>query len=619
MAPSSAGDRGRTADPVVPVELRRFQKRLLRAVTTSARKEDLLVALGGLVHEAINVTVARYYRRDEDRLVSTWQRVHGSGTRFTEPVQQQLLDCCDVACGKGQLQVDRLAEAPGLVAFSVPVFLKQQAPDALLFTVPETTRRLERAVVMFQLVASHVTLWHTLQETQDATREAQAVAALLEMIDTLAGCSDVRHGCYLLACELKEYLGWDHVAVGLCRGRRRACCLRAISGRAEFDKNSERTRAIEAAMDEAVLRGTVAQCPSKDDASQLASRALSHLKACTGSRLVVSGPLRDGQEGATGAWIFLADERDTPRTAEVRFLRAAEHPVASCLQLLQRAESGVLGRLGQRAVDGRKGWRTKASLAATCLVVAVLAIPLPYKIKADCQVQPYVHRFVAAPYDGRLEKADVGPGDVVAKGDVLAHMDGRDIRWELASLIAEHGRAAKRRDVALASHDVVTAQLAKLEMKKLDLNMKMLDDRAAHLEIKSPIDGIVIGGDLERAEGAPLSSGQSLFEIAPLDQAIIEIAVPEDEIRFVTERLDTTIRLEAYPRRTWLGAIANVQPRSENKDDQNVFIAEVRLDNPDDSLRPGMNGRVEIVAGRHALVWNLLHKPCELLLSWLGW
>ena len=79
------------------------------------------------------------------------------------------------------------------------------------------------------------------------------------------------------------------------------------------------------------------------------------------------------------------------------------------------------------------------------------------------------------------------------------------------------------------------------------------------------------------------------------------------------------IRLEAYPWRKWKGTVANIWPRSEIRDDENVYIAEVKLDNSDLQLRPGMKGRAKITGERHLLVWNLFHKPCESLLLWLGW
>jgi multidrug efflux pump subunit AcrA (membrane-fusion protein) len=252
------------------------------------------------------------------------------------------------------------------------------------------------------------------------------------------------------------------------------------------------------------------------------------------------------------------------------------------------------------------------------MLVAILAIPVHYKIRCDCEMEAVARRFVAAPFDGKLEKALVSPGQPVARGDVLARMSGRQNRLELAELTAERGRVAKQRDVAMAAYDVAAAQLAKLDMERLDLNLKMLQRRAEQLEITSPIDGFVISGDHEKLEGAPLATGQTLFEVAPMEQMVAEVAIPEDEVSFVQTNMDVIIQLDAFPRRVWRGRIASVHPRSENIDNENVFIAEVVLGNPDALLQPGMKGRAKTIAGRRFLAWNLFHKSCDYVARMLG-
>ncbi len=603
----------------VSLELRRLQRNLLRAITTCNDRAGMLSAACGLVDESTNPTAVRYYARgDSNELTSVWQRAGEAGKRLTAPRQEALSALCREACRQGQVQIDTLEDG-GAFVLAVPVFLRNQPPEGFLFVFPRTTRRLERTVVKLQLVAAHVTLWHVLQEAGGLDDQVRKTAALVELLERTAACGDLQHACYTLVCQLQESLGWDCVALGLKRSGRDHCILQAISGRAKFDRNSDRTRSFEAALDEALLRGTAAQWPADDGSAPKQIRTLERACRVSGAAAAFSGPIQDARGNAVGAWLFLADRRDHQRHADARFIDAAQQPVGACLALLQSAEVGRVRKLVRQVVESRKTWQAKAAVAAGCLLATILALPLPYNVKADCQLQPLTRRYVVAPFDGRLEQALVQPSDVIAQGDVLARMDGRDIRWELAGLVAEHGRAAKRRDVALAGHDVVTAQLARLEMEKLELEMKMLDDRADNLDVKSPIDGIVISGDQQRAEGAPLTAGQSLFEIAPLDQLVVEIGVPEEEIPFVRVGMRVTIRLDAFPRKEWTGALKTLHPRSEQRDDRNIFVAEVCLDNPDDVLRPGMNGRAEVRTDRHSLAWNLLHKPCESALAWLGW
>jgi RND family efflux transporter MFP subunit len=300
------------------------------------------------------------------------------------------------------------------------------------------------------------------------------------------------------------------------------------------------------------------------------------------------------------------------------FVQASEKPVAACLRVTRRGEPSAIGRLLRALIGRRRSWRGKAAVLGACALAAILLMPAPYKVACDCQIEPVHRRFVAAPYEGTLEKSLAAPGELVSQGQLLARLDGREIRWEMAGLDADYIQAVKKRDSALANQNAAASQLAKLEMDRLQLQRRLLEHRAANLEIRSPIDGIVASGDLERAEGAPLLIGQTLFEIAPLGEMIAEIGVPEREIPYVHVGQEVALRLDAYPGRAWTATLTSIQPRAETRDHQSVFVAEVMLDNSDGVLRPGMHGRAKIATARRPLAWNLFHRPYEALAAALG-
>ena len=122
-------------------------------------------------------------------------------------------------------------------------------------------------------------------------------------------------------------------------------------------------------------------------------------------------------------------------------------------------------------------------------------------------------------------------------------MDGREIRWKRASLVADQNQAMKKRDSAQAVHNYAEMQIAALEIERLTLELQLLDHRAERLDIRSPVSGIVAAGDLERAEGAPLTVGQTLFEIAPLDKMIVEVAVADEDVSFVCDGQPIVVRV----------------------------------------------------------------------------
>jgi multidrug resistance efflux pump len=156
-------------------------------------------------------------------------------------------------------------------------------------------------------------------------------------------------------------------------------------------------------------------------------------------------------------------------------------------------------------------------------------------------------------------------------------------------------------------------------MKELTLQQEQLAGRQEKLQIKSPVHGVVLSGELERAEGAALTTGQSLLEVAPLDDLLVEIAVPEDQLRFIEPGSAVALKLDAFPGRKWRGAVERVRPVAEIRDAQNVFIAEIRLQNEEGSLRPGMKGRAKVTGPVRPFVWIFLHRPYEAVLQWLGW
>ncbi len=454
-----------------------------------------------------------------------------------------------------------------------------------------------------------------------AEAEARDAAALLEIVGKVVASPDLRRACYALVNHVQELLGCEQVAISLRRRGRGSCRLAAVSEKAQFDVRSERSRAIESACDEAVLRGEPTTWPPHDPAQAHSLLAHKHLCDHLGMPRATSVPLLNGDGQVIGAVLLLHanDEPDDERGRALNLLNAAGAHIGGAIDLVRRLEGSRLTRC-LRAI-GRlwTTWKGKLVFVAAALLLAAMWIPLPYKITCDSQIEPVRRRFVAAPFEGTLEKSLAKPGDLVREGQVLARMDGREIRWERAAAVADHEQEAKRRDSALAKKDFAEAQIARLEMQRLEVKLQLLDKRAENLEIKSPIDGIVTSGDLERAEGAPLTIGQSLFEIAPLDKMVVEIAVPDEEISHVADGQEAVIRLDAYPGETWRAKLANLQPRAEIRDHENVFVAEVPLDNSSGMLRPGMKGRAKVVTPHKTLGWILFHRPWNYLTKSLGW
>ncbi len=447
---------------------------------------------------------------------------------------------------------------------------------------------------------------------QDAAAQAEFI---IRAITQLLQCRDPADACRLLANRLQQFLGCGRVAVGLCESRRRRCRLRGLSGVVRFDVHSGLVHAVQDALNEALLRGCCTSWPPPDASQRHALLAHQKLVSLLGAQCVASLPLRDG-DGRIVGLIQLIDE---PAPWALRLFEHHAAALAAVLGALQRAQRSFASRALRQLARRCAGWRGRAVLLAAVVVLAGLAVPVPHRVRCHCQVQPVTRRFVVAPYDGTLEKCLVAPGDVVQAGAVLARMDPREIQWELAGLKADLARARKERDAAMAAHKTSSAQVAELEMQRLQLQMQLLEHRLANLAVRSPLAGIVVTGDLEKAEGAPLTIGQSLFEIAPLEKMVFEVSIPEKDISYVQPGMPVTVSLDACPAQAIEGVLQRIHPQAETRDHDSVFVADMELDNPQGWLRPGMHGSARVSSGYRRLGWILFHEPWSRVRRLGGW
>ncbi|MEM6473420.1 MAG: HlyD family efflux transporter periplasmic adaptor subunit, partial [Planctomycetota bacterium] len=212
----------------------------------------------------------------------------------------------------------------------------------------------------------------------------------------------------------------------------------------------------------------------------------------------------------------------------------------------------VLWSPKQTVVD-RSLRRIRASGVSTRLYIA-LAIaglclismwPVPYRIRSGTVVRPSMARVVSAPFDATLLSVHAKPGDRVREGDPLFELDGRPLRLELESITAQIGQAQKEQDIALVGGRVAESQQAALKVRELSRRGDLIRRRLGQLAVASPIDGIVVAGELVRSIGTPLQMGESIMEIASLDSMQVELEIPEYDVGFIRPGQETRLRFPA--------------------------------------------------------------------------
>ena len=169
-------------------------------------------------------------------------------------------------------------------------------------------------------------------------------------------------------------------------------------------------------------------------------------------------------------------------------------------------------------------------------------------------------------------------------------------------------RALSARDQASARHNAVIArqkkQRAQLQNAEAQVLVRQasLKDRQLDLDrttIRSPIDGIVVGRNVELGQTVAASlQAPVLFSIAgDLSKMQLEVSVDEADIGRVLPGQKVQFTVDAHPQRKFDGVVAQVRKSPTVVSNVVTYTVMVGTGNADQLLLPGMTANVEIVVG----------------------
>ena len=517
----------------------------------------------------------------------------------------------------GDLGVVRISENHSIVASAVAISI-DQFNMVLAGCFVDSNQSTTRHQWILKLGTQAIEHWIKQNELQRSQTQTKFMGDALSLCSLMDRSSSKREAANYMVNHLRRLLGMSQVVY--CDGAKpEQSSILAVSEVEQFEPHSESSRVIQSAASQGIAADEpIIYSPTTTNANAVQTLALEAY--CKANRFTscVCVATSDNEGNPTGS-ILVAGGNESFSETQLTQLQQFAAINGVHLDLVRRANLGTHEMVTERirSIPSKNwfqiGWKAAAAVAL------LMCIPIPYRIACDCEIQPVTRRFVSAPYTGPLEKAIVRPGEVVAKDQVLAYMDGQQLRLELTGIEAEYQAARRRHSSALAQGEVAQSQIARSEMRKLDTQMKSLKDQLSRLEIRSPYDGIVISGDLDKAQGATMEIGQTLFEVAPLDAMLAEVAIPESEIQYVRDTNSVAIKLNAFPYRTFYGEVNTVHPSAEVLNDEAVFVADVKLADDDAVIRPGMKGTAKVKTSWSPIGWNLFHNAWESIRCWTIW
>ncbi len=265
--------------------------------------------------------------------------------------------------------------------------------------------------------------------------------------------------------------------------------------------------------------------------------------------------------------------------------------------------------------------------------------PMRITAEADGELEPVLKVEVKSKASGEILDLFVDSGDEVEEGKVLARVDPRDVRngydqakadLDVAEAREKNARAQLNRNRELLAEEVITRQAfeatelefanAQAGLVRARTNKELAELRLTDVTIMAPMAGTILekrveDGQVIQSATQNVSGGTTLFIMADLDDMRVRMLVDETDVGKLAAGLSATVRVEAFPDRTFRGRVEKIEPQALVQQNVTMFPVIVRLDNRAGLLKPGMNAAVEVLVNERtetlAVPNNAIVQPQE--------
>ena len=463
-------------------------------------------------------------------------------------------------------------------------------------------------------------LWmETLIDQQSASRREDN-AFTLSLVAAILGHSNSRAASMEAVNRLADHFQCERVSIGIRRGL--PIRLYALSHVARFDPRTQLVRAIESAMEEAVDQTAILIQPSDPDREPAVLRAHGELAKHQTNGAVCTLPL-PGQAGYIGA-ITLERSASEPFDQDtVGWCETVAGLIGPMLELKRREERSF----GAKAVEsflalaaGTFGpTRLKLKLAVLSMVALMTVLSVTegdYRVSALATVEGAVRQVLVAPQGGFVKEAKARAGDLVGKGELIARLDDRALLLESQKWQSERNKIEKEYQEALAKRDRTQLGILRALMEQAEAELRLVEDKITRTTLRAPFSGVVVTGDLSQSLGAPVETGQVLFEVAPLDDYRVVLEVDEHEVAALAAGMTGHMVVAALPQTYLPISVQKIVPVAVAGEGRNIFRVEASLDEPSSALRPGMQGVAKVDIGQRKLLWIWTHAVIDRVRLW---
>ena len=532
--------------------------------------------------------------------------------------------------------------------YCLVTLLRSEGEIVAVSAVITRCRDLERARQRLQsmlLVAGYFDVYALRRSSDQARLVAQSHQQVLQLATSVATAQGFASAANNLCNELATRANATRVTLGWIKGRN--IRVKALSHTEQFDKKQELIVALEKVMEECHDQEAVVQYDPNPGgkSTENVTRAHQALSRSQGGGAVLSLPLRHKDEVVGVVTLeFLPNQQVGPHVANG--LTVAVDLLAP--QLWDRyyndrwliTKAGISTRETAKMLIGPK--HMLAKVVIFLVVVAVLIVcNIPYevypktwpgsawldmrptyRVSAPFQFVPTERRILGAPFEGELESVEVidgkpvRAGTVVKKGDVLAKMQTTDLVLQRQHYLTQALQAEAEYRNYIGDEDETNdadADVALAKARAAEAMASVFALQIEQAEIKAPMDGVVLAGDLESKQGSKVKMGDVLFEVGQPTSLKGEIDVNERDVQRIEVGRRGELATRSLPREKFGFTVERIVPMGNVKEGSNTFRVYGTLDTIDPNWRPGMVGEARIEVGKKPWAWIWTHR----LVDWV--
>jgi biotin carboxyl carrier protein/GAF domain-containing protein len=407
--------------------------------------------------------------------------------------------------------------------------------------------------------------------------------------------------------EMASQWQCERASIGFLKGR--YVRLEGMSHTEHFVRKMKIVQDIEATMEECLDQDCEILFPASQEATYI-SRAAAELSGQYGPLSILSVPIR--QDEQVCAVLTLERSADKPFTIEeVEVIRLACELCTARLVSLFENDKWIGARAAAKtrsilaaAVGPEHTWKKVLAVAVLGAIIFLVFARGQYRAKASFIFEATYQQTIPAPFDGYIKNIEVEIGDMVEGGkSILGGLDTAELRLQLAAAKAEKAGYLKQVSAAMRDNETAQAQIAQADADKTQAQIELLEYKIRQAGLISPIGGIVVKGDLKRQIGAPVKTGDVLFEIAPLESLRAQLLVPEDEIVDIKIGQEGYLATVSFPAQKIKFVVEQINPMAEVINNRNVFKVRAHLLQTRQWMRPGMEGVAKVSVGKRRYIW----------------